>query len=118
MKTKLQRQQWDRLAEECACVVHMGDEVLNIMPVAPEVLHQAWHQKYIDGDQTVTVEVQSAILSRSAGNIRDIGTLNALLTQHASNCPVPKKDVIGMVQLEKDAFDLTLRQLSYDLQAL
>ncbi|CAK9040562.1 unnamed protein product [Durusdinium trenchii] len=118
MEAKMQRQQWDRLAEECACVVHMGEEVLNVMPVAPEVLYEAWHQKYIDGDQTVTVEVQSAILARSAGNIRDVGTLNTLLTQHASSCPVPKKDVIGMVQLEKDAFDLTLRQLSYDLQAL
>lgn len=99
-------------------MVHMGHEVLNVMPVSEDVLKQSWHEKYMMGDQTVTVEVQSAILARSAGNVRDISTLNQLMSQHAANCPVPKKDVIGMQQLERDSFDLVMRQLQYDLQAL
>lgn len=118
MKTKLQRVQWDRIAEEAACVVHMAEEVLAIMPVSDTALYESWHQKYIEGDQTVTVEVQSAILARSAGNVRDIATLNSLMTQHAAICPVPKKDVVGMQQLERDSFDLVMRQLPYDVQAL
>ena len=118
MRVKLQRPQWDRIAEECACVVHMAEEVLAIMPVDQAALHEAWHQKYIEGDQAVSVEIQSAIMARSAANVRDIGTLNALMCQHASNCPVPQKDIVGMQQLERDSFDLVVRQLQYDVQAL
>lgn len=99
-------------------MVHMGQEVLNIMPVSEDVLRASWHEKYMQGDQTVTVEIQSAILARSAGNVRDISTLNQLMSQHAASCPVPKKDVVGMQQLERDSFDLVMRQLQYDLQAL
>ena len=118
MKRKVDRMQWDRLAEEAACVVHMAEEVLALMPVSPEVLREKWLDAYIQGDQAVSVEVQSAIMGRSANNIRDIGTLNGLMTQHASTCPVPQKDTVCMQQLERDSFDLVMRQLNYDLQAL
>jgi hypothetical protein len=106
------------MAEECACVVHMAEGVTSIMPVSADALFEAWQKKYMEGCQVVTVEVQSAILARSALNLRDIATLNSLMTQHAANCPVPKKDLVGMQQLERDSFDLVMRQLQYDLQAL
>lgn len=99
-------------------MVHMAEEVLAIMPVDPGALQEAWHFKYMEGDQGVTVEVQSAIMARSASNVRDIGTLNALMCQHAASCPVPDKTVVGMQQLERDSFDLVQRQLQYDVQAL
>ena len=118
MKRKVDRQQWDRIAEEAACVCHMAQEVLALMPVSPETLKEKWVDAYINGEQAVMVEVQSAIMTRSASNVRDIATLNALMTQHASTCPVPKKDTVCMQQLERDSFDLVMRQLNYDLQAL
>eukprot|EP00434_Breviolum_minutum_P024555 symbB.v1.2.021690.t1/scaffold1889.1/size97066/5 len=118
MKRKLDKSQWERIAEESACVCQMAIEVLSVMPVSSEALREAWHDRYVDGDAAVVCEVQSAIMQRSALNIRDVATLNQLMTQHASTCPVPKKDLVSMQQLERDSFDLVMRQLNYDLQAL
>ena len=118
MKRKLDMSQWERVAEESACVCQMALEVLSVMPVSPDALRELWHDRYVDGDATVVCEVQSAIMQRSALNIRDVSTLNQLMTQHASTCPVPKKDLVSMQQLERDSFDLVMRQLNYDLQAL
>ena len=118
MRRKLDRPQWERIAEEAACLCHMAEEVLTIMPVSPETLRAAWHERYIAGDSAVTVEVQSAIMGRTCTNVRDVATLNSLMSEHASTCPVPKKEMVSMMQLERDFFDLVMKQLQYDCQAL
>lgn len=48
MKRKLDRSQWERIAEEAACVTNMASEVLAIMPVSAEALQQAWQDQYVN----------------------------------------------------------------------
>ena len=115
---KLDRSQWDRIAEESACVVAMGIEVQALLPIDDSALRAAWHDLYVDGDAGVAVEVQSCILSRTV-NIRDIPSLHRLINEHASKCPVPASSTVAsMNQLEQDSFALVIKQINYDLQAL
>lgn len=118
LSQKVLRAQWDRLAEESACVSAMGHEVQGLLPVDDTALHTSWHDLFIVGDQKICVEIQSAILSRT-NSIRDIPSLHQLITEHASKCPLPAtKSVATMHQLEKDQFELVVKQIEYDLQAL
>lgn len=117
-KVKLDRVNWDRMAEEAALVSALATEVQNVLPIERDTLWASWQQCYIDGDQAVLVEVQSCIMNNKSGNLRDISTLNQLLQQHAASCPVPAAATVSMQQLERDSFDLVMRQLQYDLQVL
>ena len=63
------------------------------------------------------VELRSAIVTRGAADVREIGTLKRLLAEHATSCPVTHP-TLCMNDLQRDSFELLLKQIDFDLKSL
>ena len=82
-----------------------------------ERLKAEWLEAYVQGSASVLVEVQGAILQRNCLDVREIPTLRLLLQEHETKAPV-SAPVVEMDTLEDDSFNLAMKKLDYDLQAL
>ena len=119
MRKKMDKKETESLAEEAAFVVAVTAEVQNAMPVSDKVLATEWVDKYVQGESGVLLEVQSAILQRNCKNVSELGTIQQIMNCHAGNAPVTSSAATThMVQLESETFQLVMKQLAYDCQAL
>lgn len=117
MRRKTDKTHMESLAEEAAFVIQVKDEVLAVMPVDPELLAEKWIMLYANGDPSVILEVQSAIMNRDCSNVRDVQTIAGIMNTHAGNTPLPNVAVHELSKLEEETFALKMKQLEYDIQA-
>lgn len=118
LRKKLDKKEMEALSEEAAFVVAVKNEVLQAMPVAPEALDAGWVELYEKADPGVVLEVQSAIMNRNCTNLSEIPTVARIMNHHSGSTPLPSKAVVEMERLESETFNLKLKQLQYDVQAL
>ena len=131
---KWTRKLWESCAEEAALCCALADELLQLVPVAKagccscmlaqmrvtcvqERLRAEWHDEYVKSNPAVMAELRSAIITRGAADVREIGTLKTLLAEHATSCPVAHP-TLCMNDLQRDSFELLLKQIDFDLKAL
>ena len=119
LRKKMDKAQCEAIAEEAAFVVAVVREVQAILPVATEILEEQWVAKYRTGDSDVILEVQSAIMNRNCGNVRDIGTIQLIMNNHAGATPISSSaTAVQVTELQTHTFELKVKQLLYDAQAL
>jgi hypothetical protein len=107
------------MAEEAAFVLSLKKELLAMMPIDEKLVEEMWIEKYVNGDPSVLVEIQSAMLNKTTGGVKEMASLEKLMSMHATSCPVPESTKqVAMQKLEEDSFNLMMKQLEYDVQAL
>ncbi len=101
-------------------VAGLGAELLSLMPIDATVLEACWYTKYQEADPSLMLELASARQERKETlSVSDFTFLKEVMANHAGSRPI--SDVghrVVMQQLEQDSFDLVIKQLQYDLQAL
>lgn len=119
MRRKLEKQRMEQTAQYAAFVSAVADEVLDLIPVDGELLEKEWVNKWRMGEPGVCLEVESALLNKPVyTDPRDIQSIRSLMQQHSANVPLPSVPAVAMEQLQADTFDIKVRQIQYDLQAI
>ena len=118
LRKKHDKQQTEALAEEAAFVMAVVKEVQSAMPISMEVLQSDWVDKYRSGDSDVVLEVQSAIMNKNRLNVRDIGSVQAIMNSHAAPFGGNNSVAVQMSELQASTFELKMKQMQYDVQAL
>lgn len=120
LRKKVDKVRLEEMAMEAALAAALAKEVQQLLPLTDEVLQERWLGLYAGGDTKVMTELQLALAEKNCGFVpRDLPTLNELMEAHVGGGPgaAPAVLSIEQAQIDKASYDLTLRQMQYDLQA-
>ena len=119
MRKKVEKQMMEQMAQHAAFVVAVAEEITNIIPIDPELLNQEWVDRWATGEPGICLEIESAMLNKAAfTDPRALRSVRNLIQQHAETAPVAAGPTLAIEQLESETFELKLRQVEYDLQAI
>ena len=119
MRKKVEKQMMEQMAQHAAFVTAVADEIKEIIPIDADVLSREWLDRWASGEPGICLEVESALLNKAAyTDPREIRSIRSLIQQHTENAPVASGPTLAMEQLESETFELKLKQVEYDLQAI
>ena len=119
MRKKVDKQMMEQMAQHAAFVTAVADEINQIIPIDPDVLKKEWLDRWATGEPGICLEVESAMLNKASfTDPREIRSIRSLIQQHSENAPVATGPTLAMEQLESETFELKLKQVEYDLQAI
>ena len=117
MRKKPDTQAVEDAAVKAALCWHLGQELLQQVPVDPNKLQAEWYDNFASGENSVDGELQALLMDKSDtfDVKRDCPSLRKLVEDHKFSKPVAM-DTVEEVSLQVDKFALIMKQLKYDVQ--
>ncbi|CAK9028727.1 unnamed protein product [Durusdinium trenchii] len=117
MRKKPDTQAVEDAAVKATLCWHLGQELLQQVPVDPNKLQAEWYDNFGSGENSVDGELQALLMDKSDtfDVKRDCPSLRKLVEDHKFSKPVAM-DTVEEVSLQVDKFALIMKQLKYDVQ--
>ncbi len=118
IRTRVTKATWEEASEVCACLCSFVAEIMNMVPIPVDTLDDALIKRFIGGDSTLELQVTCAIREKAPDfKVTDIPLVKEIIEGHSRTSPIVASSLtVSSQNLEKDSFELLIKQLRYDTE--
>ena len=120
MRRKIDNTIWEETSSAAAALVSFLADLKAACPIPEDTISKEIIQTWVNGGSQLKVELAEAVREKvPTFKWADIQAFSALVEQHRATTPLATPSALmASGTLEDNAMDLTMRQITYDLQAV